>query len=169
MMRSLAPAPQLRSGGLGAGRRLMDDIRLSLLRHSRSPLFSPSQCPVDHLPYSKGSLSQSGKEMITMVEQQPATLLAVLVANSERTQEEIVDEFLRCAREHQEKATLTVRTLQRWMKGGVQTAPRPAQRRVARIYWGYPMTTLLSPPPPPATPIRPPAFIPPRAALTART
>lgn len=104
-----------------------------------------------------------------MVEQQPATLLAVLVANSERTQEEIVDEFLRCAREHQEKATLTVRTLQRWMKGGVQTAPRPAQRRVARIYWGYPMTTLLSPPPPPATPIRPPAFIPPRAALTART
>ena len=73
-----------------------------------------------------------------MVAQQPATLLAVLVANSERTYEEIVDEFLRCARENHEKATLSVRTLQRWMKGRVHTAPRPAQRRVARLYWGYP-------------------------------
>ena len=73
-----------------------------------------------------------------MVEQQPATLLAVLVANSERTQEEIVDEFLRCAREHQEKATLTVRTLQRWMKGGVQTAPRPAQATSSQNLLGIP-------------------------------
>jgi tetratricopeptide (TPR) repeat protein len=33
------------------------------------------------------------------------------------------------------------------MAGDVQTAPRPAQRRVARKYWGYPMPTLLSPAP----------------------
>lgn len=91
-----------------------------------------------------------------MVAQQPATLLAVLVANSERTYEEIVDEFLRCARENHEKATLSVRTLQRWMKGRVHTAPRPAQRRVARLYWGYPMATLLAPAPP-ATSITPAA------------
>lgn len=91
-----------------------------------------------------------------MVAQQPATLLAVLVANSEQTYEEIVDEFLRCARENHEKATLSVRTLQRWMKGRVHTAPRPAQRRVARLYWGYPMATLLAPAPP-ATSITPAA------------
>ncbi len=57
-----------------------------------------------------------------MVAQEPPTLLAVLVANSERTYEEIVDEFLRCARENREKATLSVRTLQRWMKGRVRAA-----------------------------------------------
>src|SRR5690606_4601358 len=66
------------------------------------------------------------------------------------------DEFLRCARENHEKATLSVRTLQRWMKGRVHTAPRPAQRRVARLYWGYPMATLLAPAPP-ATSITPAA------------
>src|SRR5690606_27829058 len=90
-----------------------------------------------------------------MVAQQPATLLAVLVANSERTYEEIVDEFLRCTRENREKATLSVRTLQRWMKGRVRTAPRPTQRRVARLFWGYPMSALLAPAPA-ESPIPPP-------------
>lgn len=82
-----------------------------------------------------------------MVAQEPATLLAVLVAPSERTYEEIVDEFIRCARQNGEKATLTVRTLQRWMTGRARTAPRPTQRRVACLYWGYPMSQLLAPPP----------------------
>lgn len=78
-----------------------------------------------------------------MTELQAPTLLATLVANDERTQEEIVEGFLRCARDNQEDATLSVRTLHRWLAGDVQTTPRPAQRRVARRYWGYPMTTLL--------------------------
>lgn len=79
-----------------------------------------------------------------MTELQPPTLLAALVAGDERTQEEIVEGFLRCARDNREDATLSVRTLHRWMAGDVQTTPRAAQRRVARKYWGYPMTTLLS-------------------------
>lgn len=83
-----------------------------------------------------------------MAEQQPATLLAMLVAQSERTHDEIVDGFLRCARENDEDATLSARTLHRWMSGDVQTAPRPTQRRVARLYWGHPMADLLSPVPP---------------------
>jgi hypothetical protein len=74
----------------------------------------------------------------------------MLVAQSERTHDEIVDGFLRCARENNEDATLSARTLHRWMGGDVQTVPRPAQRRVARLYWGYPMTDLLSPVPPQA-------------------
>lgn len=82
-----------------------------------------------------------------MTELHAPTLLATLVAGDERTQEEIVEGFLRCARDNQEDATLSVRTLHRWMAGDVQTTPRPAQRRVARKYWGYPMGTLLSPTP----------------------
>ena len=74
------------------------------------------------------------------------TLLAVLVANDERTQEEIVEGFERWARDHGEDATLSLRTLRRWMIGDVRTKPRPAQRRVARAYWGYSMEELLSPP-----------------------
>jgi tetratricopeptide (TPR) repeat protein len=74
------------------------------------------------------------------------TLLAIIVAASEKTQEEIVDGFVRCAQEHQEDAALSLRTLRRWMVGDVQTQPRPAQRRVARIYWGHPMHELLAPP-----------------------
>lgn len=82
-----------------------------------------------------------------MTELHVPTLLAMLVAGDERTQEEIVDGFLRCARDNHEDATLSVRTLHRWMAGDVQTTPRPAQRRVARRYWGYPMSALLSPAP----------------------
>lgn len=83
-----------------------------------------------------------------MAELRPATLLALLVARSEHTYDEIVKGFLRCARDNHEDATLTARTLRRWMGGEVQSAPRPAQRRVARLYWGHPMTELLSPVPP---------------------
>lgn len=82
-----------------------------------------------------------------MVAQESATLLAVLIANSERTYEETVEEYLRCARQNREKATLSARTLQRWARGRVVTTPRPSQRRVAKLYWGYPMATLLAPPP----------------------
>jgi hypothetical protein len=105
-----------------------------------------------------------------MAEQHTATLLAVLVARSERTHDEIVGGFLRCAQENNEDATLSARTLQRWMSGSVQTAPRPAQRRVAQLYWGYPMTALLSPVPPEAL-IAPPMsrHPPPTATLTPDT
>lgn len=76
------------------------------------------------------------------------TLLALLIATDERTQEEIVEGFERWAREHGEDATLSLRTLRRWMIGDVRTKPRPAQRRVARAYWGYSMDELLAAPPP---------------------
>lgn len=76
------------------------------------------------------------------------TLLALLITEDERTQEEIVEGFERWAREHGEDATLSLRTLRRWMVGDVRTKPRPAQRRVARAYWGHSMDELLGPPPP---------------------
>jgi hypothetical protein len=75
----------------------------------------------------------------------PPTLLATLIEQSERTQEEECTEFERCARDNNETATLSLRTLRRWMSGDVQTWPRPAQCRVARIYWGRPMEQLLAP------------------------
>lgn len=97
-----------------------------------------------------------------MTELHSPTLLAELVAGDERTQEEIVEGFLRCARDNHEDATLSVRTLHRWLAGDVQTTPRPAQRRVARKYWGYPMATLLSQVPADgqAVAIRPPSTVP---------
>ncbi|HLM63765.1 MAG TPA: hypothetical protein VK306_05670 [Acidimicrobiales bacterium] len=96
------------------------------------------------------------------------TLLASLVARDERTQEEIVAGFEVCARDNGEDASLSLRTLRRWMLGDVRTTPRPAQRRVARAYWGHSMDELLAPAPPgtpttaspiTATPSRRPATI----------
>jgi tetratricopeptide (TPR) repeat protein len=78
---------------------------------------------------------------------QRLTLLAALIGRDERTHNEIVDGFERCARDNNEDATLSVRTLRRWIAGGVRTAPRPSQRRVARLFWGYPMSELLAPAP----------------------
>jgi len=74
----------------------------------------------------------------------PPTLLAVLIAKSENTYAEIVDGFRQCAREHGEDAEITERTLRRWMSGEIRL-PRPAQRRVARLYWGFPVSELLAP------------------------
>lgn len=76
------------------------------------------------------------------------TLLAVLVGRDERTHAGIVQRFEKCARDNDEDATLSVRTLRRWLKGDVATEPRPSQRRVARLLWGYPMAELLAPAPP---------------------
>lgn len=76
------------------------------------------------------------------------TLLAVLVGREEHTHHEIVKRFERCARQHGEDATLSIRTLSRWLAGDVRTEPRPSQRRVARLLWGFPMSDLLAPAPP---------------------
>jgi tetratricopeptide (TPR) repeat protein len=75
------------------------------------------------------------------------TLLALLVTNDERTHEEIIAGYEACARAHDEDATLSPRTFRRWLSGEVQTQPRPAQRRVARHYWGHSMHELLAPAP----------------------
>jgi hypothetical protein len=83
-----------------------------------------------------------------MPEQQVVTLLAVLVSRDERTHAKIVEKYEKCARDNDEDATLSVRTLRRWMAAQVQTEPRPSQRRVARLFWGYPMVQLLAPAPP---------------------
>lgn len=73
------------------------------------------------------------------------TLLAALVGEAEMSHAEIVAGYHACAREHGENAAITVRTLRRWMAGDVRTNARPAQRRVARLYWGHTMTELLAP------------------------
>src|SRR5687768_7903687 len=80
-----------------------------------------------------------------MPEQHP-TLLAQLIAQSDQTQDEIVEGYMRCARQHEEDAALSLRTLRRWMAGHVTTQPRPAQRRVAHLYWGHSMNDLLASP-----------------------
>jgi len=74
-------------------------------------------------------------------------LLALLVDVDERTHDEIIEGFNECARAHDEDATLSPRTFRRWLSGDVQTRPRPTQRRVAKIYWGFPMSQLLEPAP----------------------
>jgi hypothetical protein len=73
------------------------------------------------------------------------TLIAILVARSEQTHEEICQEYHKCARDNGENAALSLRTLRRWIAGDVLTRPRPAQARVARIYWGHSMEQLLGP------------------------
>jgi tetratricopeptide (TPR) repeat protein len=82
-----------------------------------------------------------------MQEQRPS-LLALLVSQDERTQGEIIAGYNDCAREHEEDAALSPRTFRRWLTADVQTQPRPAQRRVARFYWGFAMAQLLEPAPP---------------------
>jgi len=83
---------------------------------------------------------------VSQVPEQYATLLAKLVSRSDKTQQEEIAGFERCAREHDEDATLSLRTLRRWMAGHVTSQPRPAQRRVAQLYWGFPMNVLLASP-----------------------
>lgn len=85
--------------------------------------------------------SRQGSQML----EQRRTLLAVLVGRGEHTLSEIIDGFERCARSNGEDATLSVRTLRRWMSGDLRTQPRPAQRRVAHKFWGFPVTQLLAP------------------------
>ncbi|MBT8226019.1 MAG: hypothetical protein HKP61_16670 [Dactylosporangium sp.] len=82
-----------------------------------------------------------------MPDQNATTLLAVLVGQDERTHADIVQRFEQCARTNGENATLSLRTLRRWMSGQIRTAPHPSQRRVARLFWGRPMIELLAPPP----------------------
>lgn len=74
------------------------------------------------------------------------TVLAEMVANDERTHAEIVLGFEALAKSSGENATLSVRTLHRWMAGNVATRPRAGARRVARVYWGRPMEELLKAP-----------------------
>ncbi|MDT5034436.1 MAG: hypothetical protein QOC94_4607 [Actinoplanes sp.] len=76
-----------------------------------------------------------------------STLLAVLVGSGDHTLSEVIQQFERCARKNGEDATLSVRTLRRWLAGDVRTEPRPSQRRVARRMWGFPMAQLLAPTP----------------------
>jgi hypothetical protein len=71
-------------------------------------------------------------------------LLASLIEQGELTHEEIVVEFNERSRTLREDATLSVRTLRRWLAGDT-TWPRPAQRRVAQQYWGRTMVELLGP------------------------
>ncbi|MGH3545939.1 MAG: hypothetical protein ACRDPW_08450, partial [Mycobacteriales bacterium] len=78
--------------------------------------------------------------------QAPKTLLAVLVAHDERTQEEILEGFNTCANDNREKVTLSERTFRRWLMGDIATKPRAAMRRVARLYWKHSMDELLDPP-----------------------
>ncbi len=77
---------------------------------------------------------------------EPRTLLERLVQQGDRTQEEICEDFERCARRNNERgATLSIRQLGRWMAGEVDNA-RPASRRVAQQLWGHGFKTLLGPP-----------------------
>jgi hypothetical protein len=77
------------------------------------------------------------------------TLLELIIHTRERTQVEEVAGFNNAARRRDEHdATLSIRTLRRWITGEVATKPRAAQRRVAEAYWGHPMDDLLAPPQP---------------------
>jgi hypothetical protein len=72
----------------------------------------------------------------------PRTLLEWLIQHSDSTVEEHCAAYEQCAREHGERATLSVRQLNRWMAGDVQAA-RPVARRVAQLMWGYAFSDLV--------------------------
>jgi hypothetical protein len=77
---------------------------------------------------------------------QPRTLLAALVARSDRTHEEHVAAFNDRARRMGEPATLSLRQFDRWLAGALTSVPRPTARRVAEAHWGRPIHELLGPP-----------------------
>src|SRR5215475_8520607 len=79
------------------------------------------------------------------------TRLAELLARGHQTHEEAVAAFNERARQLGEPATLSVRQLDRWLKGRLSGLPRPTACRVAEALWGEPVEQLLSPPAPPAT------------------
>lgn len=78
-------------------------------------------------------------------ERSPRTLLEQMIRGGDHTLEEICAEFDRMARDSDVTATLSVRQLQRWMAGEVDSA-RPSSRRVAARLWGRPFNVLLGPP-----------------------
>jgi hypothetical protein len=86
-------------------------------------------------------------EVMSMPER-ATTLLAALIGLGDMTHQELVEHFMKVARENGEDATLSVRTLHRWINGDIRSSPRPAQQRVARLVWGYPISRLLGPVPP---------------------
>lgn len=88
-------------------------------------------------------IPRSTQEGVEMPERR-TTLLAVLIGRGDHTLGEVIELFERCARDNGEDATVSVRTLRRWLAGDVRTEPRPSQRRVARLLWGYPMSQLLA-------------------------
>lgn len=73
---------------------------------------------------------------------EPRTLLERLIQDSDSTVEEHCAAYERCARDNGERATLSVRQLNRWMAGDVQAA-RPVARRVAQQMWGYTFSDLV--------------------------
>lgn len=75
----------------------------------------------------------------------PRTLLEQLIRDSDHTLEEVCAQFDKVAREGDIRATLSVRQLQRWMAGEVDSA-RPPSRRVAGRLWAKPFHVLLGPP-----------------------
>jgi hypothetical protein len=79
----------------------------------------------------------------------PRTLLEQIVRESDHTIEEWCARFDQVARECDVAATLSVRQLQRWMAGEVDSA-RPPSRRVASRLWGQSFATLLGTPADPA-------------------
>jgi hypothetical protein len=79
-------------------------------------------------------------------EAKPRTMLALLVARSDRTHEEQVAGFNARARAMGEPATLSLRQFDRWLAGDLATLPRPTCRRVAEAHWGRPIHELLGPP-----------------------
>jgi hypothetical protein len=75
----------------------------------------------------------------------PRTLLEQIIRDSRRTIEENCAAFEKTARMNGESATLSPRTLQRWMAGEVPMA-RPVMQRVAKLHWGYDFEELVGPP-----------------------
>ena len=75
----------------------------------------------------------------------PRTLLEKIIRESDHTVEEWCVRFDSFARGVNENATLTPRTLNRWMAAEVANA-RPASRRVAAQIWGHPFPVLLASP-----------------------
>lgn len=75
------------------------------------------------------------------------TVLAALVAHSDKTHEEHVQALTSLARRMRESdATFSLRQFERWLAGDLARRPRPANRRVMEAYYRQSVDLLLSPP-----------------------
>lgn len=76
----------------------------------------------------------------------PRTFLATLISARRMTVEETIHQFDATARSMDERVSVSVKQMRRWMGGELTTLPRPAACRVAERLFGHSMEVLLGPP-----------------------
>ena len=104
--------------------------------------------PAYRVRHATPGTSQKRSEGVVEVANDHRTLLATLVAHSDKTHEEHVEALTSLARRMREPgATFSLRQFERWLAGDLAKSPRPANRRVMEAYYRRSVDLLLGPPP----------------------